>query len=496
MTRTLFGGSAADLQVKAGGDGDLEADSTTTADAYTTGPDRTGGTHMTDLAEFQPGAMGTPGSARTTVNVQSDGSYFIWGPDEYKGPFWIQFASGPRKQIFPSDIVARLAAAEAAIAEVGTGKPEGGWDDEDLTEELQTLIAGAIQGDGTATSLLLADGSELALGTSEQVVRVNAAGDAFETHTPDAPALDDASDVSAADPSDGDVLLYSEADGEWQAVDASGVFATVDSDGDLDSSNYPRGYQPTFTVNSGDANPAGTITGDHIWVRTAVAATLGISSVGTGNNGSTPGSSQTVSNTGASFSSGDYSLVLASVSAEATYPTAFSATGPTNIGSMTAGPATVQGSTVGSLMFLQKATGSVSTSSTFTVTASGGTASRSDWALLLAKITGLAASSPVDLSATGGGANATSLSVATSGPTTTPNQIAVACFGYNPTTGGTFTPTGGWNLLGSVVQNTDSAPRAVAVVYKTLTSTGIVTATATLTNPAVYSAALITLKAA
>jgi hypothetical protein len=172
-------------------------------------------------------------------------------------------------------------------------------------------------------------------------------------------------------------------------------------------------------------------------------------------------------------------------------------TGPTNIGAMTLAPAnpSQQGSTAATLIFYARATGSVASTQNFTFTCTGGTASRSDIAIRLLKLTGLTTTSVVDQSLAGGGASQATMNV---GPATTTvaNQIAVACFGYNNATAGAFAHATGWTQVGTPVVSTDAAPRAVAVVWRILAAAGNVTATGTVVTPITWAGSLTTFKGA
>lgn len=528
MARKFYGLGAADVAAQLSSDGDFEPPTSRTFDVFRL---RTGGSADTALQTYT-------GATITAVTAAADGTIRFQGADGYTGSYWLQdqaFPSNPRVGPFiPHDTVDRLVTLEAGSAGISATIVDAKGDIIAATAA-DAVARKAVGADGTvltadsAQSTGLSWGAapipqaivdakgDLIAGTAADTVAkltVGANGkilsaDSAQTtglawiDPPTAPALDSVTDVDATSPVDGATLIYDQTDSTWKATDSTSVFAGLDANGDLAPANYPPGFVKTWVVNQGDPNPPSSSAGDLLWVRTTAVASLGVSSVGAAQNGTTSGASQVVANSAATFASGDYAVVCISVSAEATYPTSFTVTGPTGIGAMTLASGQPQGTTVGSYIFYGKATATVALSQNFTVTAVGGTASRNDWAVHLIKVTGLAASAPIDLATANGGTNTTSLSVASSGPTTAASEVAIACFGYNPVTAGAFTPTGGWNVLvpitgatGNVIQNTDAGPKAVAVVYKILTATAVQTATGSVVNPAVYSAALATFKAA
>jgi hypothetical protein len=524
MARKFYGLGAADVAAQLSSDGDFEPPSSRTFDVFRL---RTGGSADTSLLNYSGGAI-------TAVTAAADGTIRFQGADGYTGSYWLQdqaFPSNPRVGPFlPHDTVDRLVTLEAGSAGIPATIVDAKGDviaatAADTVARLavgtnnQVLTADSSQttglkwGDapipqtivdakGDIVAASAADAvSRLAVGSNGQVLTADSAqtlGVKWATPATTAtPALDGLTDVSATSPVDGATLQFDTADNLWHAVDVTTQFAAVDSTGRLAAADYPQGFVRTAVINSGGSLPSYITAGDLVWVRDTTTAALDLVSAGTANNGSTPGASQVVQNTATTYAVGDYAVACVTISAEATFPTGFTMTGPTNIGAMTLAPAqpSVQGSTAATLIFYQRATGSVASTQNFTFTCTGGTPSRSDIAIRLLKLTGLTTTSVVDQSVAGGAASQATMNV---GPVTTSvaNQIAVACFGYNSTTAGTFAPATGWTQVGTPVASTDTAPRAVAVVWRILAAAGSVTATGTVTTPITWAGSLTTFKGA
>jgi hypothetical protein len=519
MARKFYGLGAADVTAQISSDGDYEPPTSRTFDVFVA---RTGGSAVTTLLNFSGGAI-------TAVTAAADGTIRFQGADLYAGSYWLQdqaFPSNPRVGPFlPHDTVDRLVTLEAgasgipativdvkgdviaATAADTVARLAAGANNTVLTAD-SSQSTGLKWGDAPVPASLVDAKGDLIVGSAADTVVRKAVGTNGQVLSADsaqasgvnwvtlpvAPALDGLSDVSATSPTDLSLLQYQTSDGLWHAVDASALFAGVGGDGRLASADYPLGFMRTQVINPGGALQSWTVAGDLVGVRTSVTPTLDVSSAGTANNGATPSASQIVLNSALTYATGDYAVVLVTVSAEATFPTSITCTGPTNIGAMTLGESSIQGSTAASYIFYQRATGTVALSQTFTVTATGGTASRSDWAVRLLRVQGLSTTA-FDQHINGGGASQATLSVGPSPATTQPNEVAIACFGYNSAIGGTFTPTSGWTQVGTPVVSTDAAPRAVAVVYKILTATAAQTASATTATAVTWSGALATFKA-
>lgn len=507
MTRTPYGLSGGDLAVQRGTDPDSSTggvlDKNTTV-VYEVMTDRLAGSQLTDLQTLA-GATISGG----LVSPDSDGRIDFLGPDPYTATLWLRdqaAPSGKRWRIDPANVADRLAVLEGGT--VGDHGTLTGLGDDDHTQYHNDT-----RGDARYYTKTQSDAAEVRL-TGNQTI----AGTKTFSSAPSVPdssftiakttglqtaidakpdTFDELADVSATSPVDGAIPQFDTADNLWHAVDASSQFATVDATGRLAAADYPQGFVRQQVINPGGSLASYMQAGDLVYVRDTATASLDLVNAGTANNASTSASTLNVQNTATTYAVGDYAIACVVISAEATFPTAFTMTGPAGIGSMTLAPAqpAVQGSTAATLIFYGRATGSVGSSQTFTFTDTGGTASRSDIAIRLLKATGLTTSSVVDQSIAGGGASQATMNI---GPTTTTvaNQIAVACFGYNTTTAGTFAPASGWTQIGTPVSSTDAAPRGVAVVWRLLSAAGPVTATGTVTTGITWAGSLTTFKGA
>jgi hypothetical protein len=467
MARTLYGASGGDIIAQLSSDGDYEPAPTAVFDVMTT---RTGSTALTDLQNISAVAI-------TTVSPDANGRILFFGPDPYNKTLWLRNQASPsatRWRVDPVDVADRVNTLENASTSGAV--------------LASTFVAEGdiLEGTGSGTY------ARRAKGTALQYYRRNAANTANEwgslpaTTTPNLSGLGDVTITSVADK---DFVRWDATAGVWVNDPASGV-ALTDGTGRLASGDWPLGMLRGAVINQGGTAPSYLVAGDILGVRTTVVQALTVTDIG----GNAVSSNTVVTFTNTSgFVSGDYCVLCVTISGEAGAPTV-SATGPTGLGALTAGPVSaVAASTAQSFMFYGKATATIATGQTFTVTAS---ATRSDIAVQGGKLQGLVASSVTDQTNTGTGNNA-SPTVATGGQTAQASEIAVACFGWNATVGGNFSPTGGWSVLGSQRNSTDASPRSVVAVYRILTAQSTPSATGTFATAGVpWSAAILTFKGA
>jgi hypothetical protein len=522
MARKFYGLGAADVAAQLSSDGDYEPPTSRTFDVFTA---RTGGSAVTTLLNYSGGSI-------TAVTAAADGTIRFQGADGYTGSYWLQdqaFPSNPRVGPFiPHDTVDRLVTLEAGSAGIAASIVDAKGDiiagtANDAVDNLAVgangtvLTADSSQATGLSWGsapipaaiadakgdLIVATAADtvdnLPVGTNGQVLTADSTQTmGVKWATPaSTPEFRDLGDVTFGTPTDGSIPVYDLTNDALEMTDAGAVFAPVDTNGDLDPAAYPNGFIPAQVINPGGSLATWTQPGDVVFVRDTSVSTLEVDTVGTGQNGTTPGPSQTAGNSLA-YSTGDYAVVCVSVSAEATFPTSISCVGPTNIGTMTQVAPNVQGSTVATYIFYQRATGSVATSPTsFTVTATGGTASRDDWAIRVLRLKGLATSA-IDVSSATGQSNSASLSVGPITPSTSAG-IVVACFGYPGATAGVFTEGGAWTRqggAGAVVESTDTTPRTLVVLTRIISTSSAITATGTTVNPSVYSGSIAFFKSA
>lgn len=479
MARTLYGGGSSDVAVFAGPDsGDLRFDTTSAADAYTTGPARTGGTHMTDLAAFQPGTPGTPGSGVTTVVAQSDGEVLIWGPDPYNGPFWLQYASGTRRQLLPVDLVARLAALESAG---GTAIPASIIDAEgDL-----------IEGSGDNTYIRRPKGTAL------QYYRRNAGNTANEWGAlPAPPDISGKVDKTGSITQVADVADTARADGDLYVDDAgilvpipSSSFAAADpTTGDLDYAAFAPFMGLFFIKNAGDPDPAGLplgagipILGYELLAAASIIPIFDDDGVATAANNLTLVTTQ-------DYAVGEDLLLVVGLSdeagsagADATAVFTFSGGGPAAAQTLR-----ISGRQNGSAKVLHyngKCTVHIPVGTTVTVTFKDVTGvttqNRVIAAAHLIKMPNLAAT-PFDQSVAvaAGGSGTLGLSIGPTGATALAREVAIESVfmsGGGPPAIRTVDPTSGWSILRKTEEDSGSSSRVLMTAYKVLSATGAVT---------------------
>lgn len=106
MARTFYGGSPADVLAQVSVD---DGDYAPAAETLTVWDAATAGTQVTDLLDVEL-------VPATTVTPDSYGRVSFYGPDGFTGPLWVQDSGGKRWRIDPSDLAARVQAAEATNA--------------------------------------------------------------------------------------------------------------------------------------------------------------------------------------------------------------------------------------------------------------------------------------------------------------------------------------------------------------------------------------------
>lgn len=533
MARTLYGGSAADVAVKLSSDGDFEPDTTSAADAYTTGPSTSGGTHMTDLAAFQPGTPGTPGGAVTTVVAQTDGEILVWGPDPYNGPFWLQYATGPRRQLFPVDLVSRLVTVESGVGGVPSTIVDAKGDLIAATADntVARLPVGAngtvLEADsaqstgvkwGTApvkASLIDAKG-DLIAGTAADTVARLAVGTDGKVLTADSTATagvswqtpGSTSGFALASGSVGqfaDVPDTAPVDGEALVGDGSGGYALLNvnpavdaidpSTGDLNYSAFAPFMILGFIKNEGDPDPAGLPLGEGIpvigWQRPAAASIIPIFD----DDGVAATANNTTIVTTQDYAVGDDLLFAVGLSdeagtagADATAVFSFSGGGPA--AAQTLRIAGRQSATAKVIHYQGKCTVHIPVGTTVTVTfkdvTGTTTQNRAIAAAQLHKMPNLLSTDfdqSVGVNAAGSGT--LNLSIGPTGATAQASELAMMSLfmsGGGPPAIRSIAGTNGWALLKHTESDGGSGSRILATFYKVLSAVGAVTGTVTVTS--------------
>lgn len=303
-------------------------------------------------------------------------------------------------------------------------------------------------------------------------------------------SLDALSDVAAAGGADGDILTQ-QPDGTF-AVEPIPPLPYAPAD------YRPDGFVPILILNPGDPVPAGTPAGTLIGRKAGAGVTWGYgTSVGGGGGASTATAVITLATPVAAGA-----LLVVAVAADASGATQnlFTAV-DSKSNTYTQRVSQIQGSTSQSAILTAQVTTALAAGDTITVTARdlANTANvvKNQLAVTAATITGAAATSPVDKTATNGSTTGTtSLSVGPTATTTQTDEIAVAAFAFSSSSV-TFTPSAGWTQAGATqTSSTGTGQRGIALVYKTLTATGAPVASGSLSAVSPYSAALATIKKA
>ena len=152
MTRTMYGGSPADVIAQVTTDDGDYGPATATMTAWDS---LSGGVQLTDLQD-------STGNAVTVVTPDGVGRVLFYGPDGYTAAIWLQDAVGTRWRINPADLASR--------ASGGAGVTDGDKGDVTVSESgaTWTLNAGSVGSsevaDGSIGAAELADG---AVGTAE-----------------------------------------------------------------------------------------------------------------------------------------------------------------------------------------------------------------------------------------------------------------------------------------------------------------------------------------
>lgn len=266
--------------------------------------------------------------------------------------------------------------------------------------------------------------------------------------------------------------------------DASGVTpVSLDSlplvqDGDL-----PSPLVATIKLAPGAPIPAG-LTAQTLIARTGTS-TFGVSGVaGTAAASSVTAASGLVLTTTVAIAANQRMvLCIAADGGGSGAATTYTITAPAGSGTLTKANGQIQGTTQQTDIHRALASSTIPSGSTFTIKPD---TDRSDMLALLLILDGTDLVSSLDQTAINGGGTASSFSVGPTGTTVASDEVAVAAWCYSPGSATaptrTFVPSGGWTQAGATLLSTDASPRALAVTYLVLTSTGTVTATAGVTG--------------